>query len=467
MFEPLDLSKLRAKLKIDQTSIQEGRRDLPSESDRDLDAHQTEIVQHLGEMLDKARVLAINEIQTILAKLGELDARIRARPFVQECQDLLSQFHSKTSSLESERRPRLERLRVAERRLLRNLNFFRAENNLNHEAHYPDSRIFHWAIIIGMIVFESLTNAYFFAEGSALGFAGGWLQSIIVSLLVILSSAKLIGSRAIPLLNHARSKWVVIGALLLVLYIFLLFAFSLLVAHYRLLLTIDPDNALIQTLPHYLATPFTLDPVSWTFFGVSVVFGLSAVIAGYTSDDKYPGYGALDRRYKEAEREYVKSKDELTAEITRLHDEAFGNVSRLILEAQGLIYQRKMMIPRVKSLDTEYTTYASNVQQTCNTLLREYRDRNRKVRTAPVPTYFNEEYSYKDRSTLGVPNIGEGVEMNTEYEKVLTQLLKKATEVRAGLQTSVERRQSGLRSLYSEAETAALATLSEDSRLGR
>ena len=217
MFERLVVPDLQVKLKIDQTSIEEGRRDLPSQSDRDLDAHQTTIVQHLGGMLDKARVLAINEIQTILAKLDELDARIRARPFVPECQEILSQFQSRTSSLESERRNRLERLRVAERRLLRDLNFFRADNNLNREAHYPDSRILHWAIIIAMIVFESLTNAYFFAEGSALGFAGGWLQSIIVSLLVILSSSKLIGSRTAPLLNHVRSKWVVTGGLLFVL----------------------------------------------------------------------------------------------------------------------------------------------------------------------------------------------------------------------------------------------------------
>ena len=86
---------------------------------------------------------------------------------------------------------------------------------------------------------------------------------------------------------------------------------------------------------------------------------------------------------------------------------------------------------------------------------------------APAPAYFDDEYSYADRITLGVPNIDKAVEMSSVYEKTLTNLMEKATQVRTGLQASVEKRQSGLRALFSEVETSATRIISDDSRLGR
>jgi hypothetical protein len=465
MFERLDVSRLKKKHRVDEVSIEEGRRDLPASSDRTLDAHQSAIVHDVGEHINRCKTLAVTELQRGHGKLSELDARIRARPFTQECSDIQARFDSHLSSLEAERRNPLERLRVAERRLMRDLNYFRAANQLNREAHYPDSRILHWAIIIGMIVFESLANAYFFAEGSALGFAGGWLQSIVVSLLVILASAKLIGARAVPLLNHVSGKWMAIGAVLLALYIVLLVAFALLVAHYRLLLTIDPDNALVKTLPHYLAAPFDLDPVSWTFFGVSIVFGLSALIAGYTSDDRYPGYGDLDRRHKSAERAYDLQKDAFSKDLRDAYETATAAVASLVTEAQTMTHQRQVLVPEMRTVHSEYLSLVENCVRTCNTVLRAYRDLNKQVRTAASPSYFEVEHSFGAEVHDGLPDI-RVMAQDSAYEEVHKKLLEKAGEVRRHLQRALEARQSGLPSYFGSIDGAAARTVAEDARVG-
>jgi hypothetical protein len=313
-----------------------------------------------------------------------------------------------------------------------------------------------------MIVFESLANAYFFAEGSSLGFLGGWIQSIVVSLLVILASAKLIGSRVVPLLNHTREKWKVIGGGMLGLYVVLLLALALLVAHYRLLLTTDPENALVKTLPHFLQSTWAIDPISWIFFGVSVLFGISAVIAGYTSDDKYPGYGELDRRHKRVELEYNDAKSELVRAINGSYDEASNAVTRLVSEAQAAIHQHELLVPRVRSIQAEYVTYAANVQQACNALLRRYRDRNNKVRTAPPPAYFDTAYSFDSGVSVSIPSL-EGVERrNSEFNRTLALLLEKATQVRVTLQQMADGRRLRLRTFIEEIESIVVRKLDEE-----
>lgn len=64
--------------------------------------------------------------------------------------------------------PELTRLRMEERKALRDLNRFKADHGLQRTAVYPESHVKHFAMVFLFLLGECIANTYFFAANSDL-----------------------------------------------------------------------------------------------------------------------------------------------------------------------------------------------------------------------------------------------------------------------------------------------------------
>lgn len=461
-FAPINDQQICKNLRIDDIALEYGHGNKPSDADTTLDPPQLSVVQEFRQFLDNARSQVTEAVRAINEKLHKLSAELQTKPFSDQCKQIPNQLEGQLIQTMAERRGELQTARLAERRLMRDLKFFRAKNKLNREAHYPDSKVFHLSILVAMIAVESLGNAYFFAEGSSLGYTGGWFQSIMVSLLVILVSSKIIGGYLIPQLNHISLKRNILGGTALSISAGVLFVLILLIGHYRHLLTVDPDNALSQTLPHFKDGMFSLDPMSFLFCGVSIAFALSAAIYGFKADDPYPGYGDIDRRYKVAELAYESRKKILVDNVTVAIDGARTKIVSIESEIQAKVHEHGITVPQVQLLISEFNSYADGLEDKCNTLLSHYRSLNQIVRTAPPPRYFSDRFTFGDRTRISSPEMNETDGLLSRFASTQKEVLAIASQVRDQINQISLRQDESLTNFINEIETDAKRSLNDD-----
>lgn len=198
----------------------------------------------------------------------------------------------------------LNDLRREQFQLLRDLRFFQLTNRLERSAVYSVSAWYHYAIALAIILAESVANAYFFAQGNSLGLLGGAMQAFLISL-VNVGVAIAVGKFWLPHMNHIEAPRRLVGFAAIPVHACFVVIFNLLAAHYRDMLSRDPDTALASTISGLLSQPFNLSFDSFMLFITGVVAAALGVWKGFTEDDPYPGYGALDRKYNKARQAFA------------------------------------------------------------------------------------------------------------------------------------------------------------------
>jgi hypothetical protein len=147
----------------------------------------------------------------------------------------------------------------------------------------------------------------------------------------------LIGARQ---LNHRRYTRKGLGALSLLVYVTLIFALNLALAHYREVSGTITSDAGQQVMERIMAAPFALSDIkSVLFFMIGVVFSAISFGDGILFADPYPGYGQLEQRLKAAHETYGARKSTLIKELQDCqfasnHDPLFA-VNRDPSEARG------------------------------------------------------------------------------------------------------------------------------------
>jgi len=167
--------------------------------------------------------------------------------------------------------------------------------------------------------------------------------------------------------------------------------FNLATAHYRALLEEDPLTALKLVLSRLFGAPFgfdNFDAVILLLMGM--MFSLAALYKTYKADDHYPGYGPLDRRYKEAREHYEEIKTNFRRDINETIDEGRKEVGRLMHEARGFTSEMPENLKHAQSTYDEYQRYAADAEVALRQLLELYRAKNAEIRTSRPPSYFND-----------------------------------------------------------------------------
>lgn len=373
---------------IAEIAVDQAMNECPKTTDTEMDIHQQNIVDSVLSSLMDAR-------HSTLEKLNELDSTRKSIEASIEGFSLGSVLESakqKIVHLHARWHEILNNAKKEERAVYRNYQLFIHQNKLTREAVYPDSSVFHWSIIFAAVLAESAVNSFFFAGASEIGLLGGLFQALLISLLNI-GSALLIGSLVLPFKNHVDTRKQLWGRTGTGIYIVFIFMFNLAVAHYRTLIEESPLIAGAETIPHLIREPLGINFEACNLLFLGMLFVIVALIKGYRSDDVYPGFGAIHRRYKESSNHHC-SRLEAMKEIKQVIDEGSRETDALARNARQHIRKYKDSIFESEEAVAKFSKYLESAESACNNALWQYREANMRVRSSKEPAYFSERHSF-------------------------------------------------------------------------
>lgn len=386
------------------------------------------IVDFFTECLNKERAKA----QNLLSFLEADRNKISVDGILQIAESIPQETQTDVKSDMMSGRNELVNLQFAEQQAYSAKKIFMRENNLNKPAYYPESLVFSVAILATLVLFESMGNAYFFATGSELGYLGGILQAILVSLANVVVIAGLGGAWVARYCNHVSTS--LRYAALSMLSVFFLFtcAFNLLVAHYRIALQSSPDTAITQATQRFVTHTFALANFdAWILF----VLGLGAAIfAGYkwySMDDHYPGYGSVDRHHKKAQQDFSNAQQRICNQINKRFRDANEKIVECATRMEQAVQQYQALLQQSRRVVDQYPIYRQHIQNLCNQEINRYRTINQQIRATPPPVYFKDLVSIDD--PIGViAKIGRSEEQRANHLQASRELFLTNTRQEVG-----------------------------------
>ena len=269
---------------------------------------------------------------------------------------------------------------------------FQTENHLVRTAHYPDSQLLYFAVILLFWLLESAGNGYFFAEGSELGLLGGVGQAVVIAAINISIAFFLMGW-LFRYKNH-YSPWKQLAAYIgLGVYLPCVFGFNLLVAHYRDYFAFNPKEAGNLAVQRFIESPWQLSEFnSWILFFMGLLFAIFAFIDGYKRDDAYPGYGHLHRRLQDLHEEYDEHRDDIVTQVEEVRQEFLTKLEEMkhavLLKHTRLVH----LVEDKQVFVAEYEQGIANFIAAANVLIYRYRDINMGLRNNSAPSYFEQDW---------------------------------------------------------------------------
>ncbi|HYC02404.1 MAG TPA: hypothetical protein VED40_03880 [Azospirillaceae bacterium] len=429
-FLPLDVEQIKAEFKLVQHGRERGGAEQPEAADSNLDMAEQAVVTAIGTEVKKAVDQYASGLHTLAQRVANLDLRGRAAEIEVRAKNAMTEFrkgvHDGLDRLFNERRE------VAEAEA--ELRDFREQNRLKRPARYPLSRTYHIAIIVLILLAESVLNGVFFARGNAAGIVGGVVMAFTLALGNILLGAVL-GRFAVPYAGHRSWGLRLLGLTGLLVLPALLLLYNLGVAHYRDALGGDaPELAAQAALASLKADLLDIKDIeSWMLVLAGIAFGLIAAFDTYRFDDPYPGYGRIWRRVQEANEFYAEEKRELTEELADIKNGAVEEMERIRQDVSHRKGQFINMIGSRDQLRANFTAHLDHLEACANDLLRTYRDANKAARRTPPPPHFAARWPLP---RPGEPEIDPFAGLSAtifdeETEKVVTALQRYIDELNA------------------------------------
>lgn len=383
-------STKKEELDLSEEAVDQAMNECPKTSDTELDIHQQNIIEHISGSLADLATAAQENLNRLDSSRKDIEKEIERFSLNQ----IIESAKHKIIRLHAESKEVLDNARQEEGAVLRNYRYFLYENKLKREASYPDSMVFHWALIVLAVLAESAVNSFFFAGASDLGLLGGLFQALFISLSNI-GSALLIGIYVLPYKNHVDAKKQLRAKVATASYLLFVFLFNLGAAHYRTLLEDDPLNAKANTIPHLMNDPLGINFEAWNLLIIGMLFVIVALLKGYKSDDVYPGFGEMHRVLKNASNHRGK-RIEAMKSINRIIDEHSRQAANLAQNAHQKIKSYKDSIFQSEQVVANFAKSVESAENACNNALWKYREANMRVRSSSPPAYFSKKYSFKD-----------------------------------------------------------------------
>jgi hypothetical protein len=397
-FPELNVPKVTAQLDPRGKGTDAGKKNLPPANADQLSDAETEIVNYIELERTNSHGALVSQLQTFEERIATLDFEGRFAVVRSASVEAVSEF--KVESLQGQ--DRLHSLRRHLLELEQERDEFRKEHRLKRTAHYPSRAV--WTVKIAAIfvlfTFEVVLNGIFLSKGSDLGLIGGITEAASFAALNVLATA-IIGFFFIRWIFRRSVFAKLVGLISLTAYIAFALLLNLALAHYREVSGTLMDSASAEIISRLSTDPLGLTDIkSWLFFGIGVLISLATLLDVLTLDDRYPGYGALDRRLEKAREDYIGWKNHLFDNLRGIRGDAttaLGEASRDLSvrrsEYESIIEQRPALVSRYKS-------HVEHLQRVCNNLLNEYRAANKATRTEPPPSYFETHRYSIDLSSL-------------------------------------------------------------------
>lgn len=330
---------------------------------------------------------------------------ITARQKVIQHQLAVEQLVSDTGTLEAveaelaSERMKLVRATEARKRAQAEINYFKATNNINEEASYPESKIWHFGLIFALAVVEMVANAFFFENNQ--GLLGGLFVALGIAALNMGSALMFgvgFGFKNLASLEKKIFGWGCLVAFLLVA-ILCNAVFASFRSEYQLVA--DPTDlgqvgeAFRRAWPEALAI-FKLDmefkdQVSFILFGFGMILSVVAFLKGYGIDDRHPGYGAKDRRFKELLNVEHELQETARRKVRELLHTRKASVQAALNEPNNQVGMLTRRVADLQHARTQLHAQATAIEREYVMVVDAYRKSNTAVRAVPPPNYFKEQ----------------------------------------------------------------------------
>ena len=281
---------------------------------------------------------------------------------------------------------------------------FRAKYSIDGQANYPESPIYHFALIAVFLLIETGINSVFYANEA--GLLGGAVIALSVSVLNLVSAAMLgVGFRHknIP---HPRSQAVGWGCFIF--FIASAIYFNALFATFRSQAEaiVDPSDpaalsrafiiASEEALKAFVFQANFLDIMSFLLFGIGIILSIFAFYKGYTADDPVPEHSRKDRRLKAALAEEVQGRQSVRKKINEFSLDRRSRLQGLLSQPSTLAAYINQAVADVEQAATQTKASASEIQRDYLLVLDAYRQSNLAVRGINPPAYFSNKPSVVD-----------------------------------------------------------------------
>jgi len=387
-FPAIDTQGMIKRMRLAARAGEQAGRELPSSDSRGFDTVEQDIVNEINNeaksqfdtyledqktYVDRARSLAIH---SLLSRIGAA------------ADDAVATFAARTRNganvLYLLRKDVIETEQELER--------FRKRQHLTRPARHTGSRTLKFGVLAIILLVESIANGLFLQRGSTLGLIGGVGQAMVIAFINV-AIGVLTGWKILPWLTHKNwlAKLFAFSGFLV--YVAAAVGFNIVVAHYRTAMSGDPFEAARVTLQTLQAHPFQVDDVqSWLLFAVGVIFSAIATIDAWMMDDPYPGYGRVTRDHQEAAEIYTEQKEELLGELEDIYEGAQAAINTCVRDIDVRQGEYDSILARSQTLQAAMIQHLDHLESAGNTLLRFYRNENRKHRKTAPPPRFDEPW---------------------------------------------------------------------------
>lgn len=404
-------SSLVERFKLKERGRERGQDGQPQSSQPTLDNVEMDLVGYCDELYAKRRTEYHRHRSALEERLQPPPADHGADPLVENtCKEMRDAV--------AEERPDLSRAAREAQRAIGEVNRFRLEEGRNADADYPESRMWHWGILVALVVLESLVNGLFFGANVEGGLLAGTSYAVLISVVNVVVLGAVLSAMARQV--HHRDFRRRIGGMaglgaVLVVAVF----WNLFVAHYREALPYDyppaPDTLLAaqspaaqppgtDSLPEtcwrgpdeadadqealclFRASPLGLGGFySYMLLLIGLAMCAAAAVDWFKTDDPYPGYGKRERHRRKTEERLEQDRRELLADLNELHDDA---ARRLRNDFRDPVQARQLALSdytKLRARHTDLSGFAHDLAKSCSGALDIYRNANREARPTPEP----------------------------------------------------------------------------------
>ena len=429
-------ASLVERFKLKERGRERGQDGQPQTSQPTLDNVEMEVVGYCDDLYAKRR----NEYHRHRSALEE---RLQPPPADHGADPLVEATCKEMRDAVAEERPDLSRATREAQRAIGEVNRFRLEQGRNADADYPESRMWHWGILVALVVLESLINGLFFGANVEGGLLAGTSYAVLISV-VNVGVLGWVLAAMVRQIQHRDFRRRIggiagLGGVLLVAVFWNLF-----VAHYREALPYDypaaPDTVLVaqsgvtgtpaiqptgeqpptgqtpaspspaaqspqtdsvpescwrgpdeadadqEALCLFRASPFGLNGFySYMLLLIGLAMCAAAAMDWFKTDDPYPGYGRRERHRKKTEEGLMEDRRELLGDLNELHDDA---ARRLRTDFRDPVQARQLALSDYTKLHARHTDlwdFARDLAKSCSGALDIYRNANREARSTPEP----------------------------------------------------------------------------------
>ena len=481
-------SSLVERFRLKERGRERGHEGQPHPSQPTLDNVETEVVAYCDDLYANRR----NEYHRHRSALEE---RLRPPPANRGADPLVEKACKEMKDAVAEERPDLAGLAREAQHAIGEVNRFRRDEARTADADFPESRGWHWGLLVALIVVETLVNGLFFGANVEGGLLAGTSYAVLISVVNVGVLGWLIAA-LVRLIHHRDPRRRVGGLAALTVVAAVAVTWNLFVAHYREALPPDypvpPDTTMVaqqsavpqvppdasplepgpvgepaadqtgaqvpaadsvpetcwrgpdethadqEALCLFRASPFGLTGFySWMLLLIGLAMCAAAAMDWFKTDDPYPGYGKRERRRRNTEERLLDDRRELLGDLNELHD---GAARKLRTDFRDPVEARQLALNDFNKLDARHTDlvgFARDLEKSCRGALDMYRTANREARTTPDPQIWQTPWV----ADWDLPEPPDGSRLMSEAE---------AEERSRHMHEALEQRESRLRDCHDE-----------------